>query len=440
MAGEFYLSNVTGQFDWGSIIDQIIQLKSKPLQDIQKQTQQYSQQKDILSGIASSLSAFSSTISGVNIDDLFRAKKADVSDPNVISVNVSQDAPDINFSVNVNKLAQKEILVYGNGFSSLTENIGTSGTFTLRYYTSLTDYKDFTISYNSTDTLQDIVNKINSVQNYVKASVYYDGTNYKLMLSETDEANSTVETAPDLSTKAIHLVGNLPYQFGYNLLIQGAQNAQIQIGSGTPISNPSNTFSNVFSGVSITAKSVGSSNVSIQEDNSKVTDFLNSVLKAYNDVVKKVSEATGLNAPFQGNSVVRGILTDLSTLLDPLVRMGIINYNEDGTASLNTDMLSSLMNSDRNNVYNTLTRLKDALSNYLSKQSNFFNSLIGEYQSRIYSLQKRYEEISQQLAKEEESLRLEFSKVEAFMLQANNIKQRLQDFIVTLSQMQGGKG
>ena len=32
MAGEIYFNNLTGKFDWGSIIDQIIRIKSLPLQ------------------------------------------------------------------------------------------------------------------------------------------------------------------------------------------------------------------------------------------------------------------------------------------------------------------------------------------------------------------------------------------------------------------------
>ena len=40
MAGEIYFNNLTGKFDWGSIIDQIIRIKSLPLQRLSQEAQQ----------------------------------------------------------------------------------------------------------------------------------------------------------------------------------------------------------------------------------------------------------------------------------------------------------------------------------------------------------------------------------------------------------------
>jgi flagellar hook-associated protein 2 len=46
--------------------------------------------------------------------------------------------------------------------------------------------ESFSIDYSAGDTLEDLVNAINSAQDRVKASIYYDGSSYRLMLSESD--------------------------------------------------------------------------------------------------------------------------------------------------------------------------------------------------------------------------------------------------------------
>jgi flagellar hook-associated protein 2 len=45
----------------------------------------------------------------------------------------------------------------------------------------------------------------------------------------------------------------------------------------------------------------------------------------------------------------------------------------------------------------------------------------------------------EQLLKEEQKLKLEFSKVEMFMKQAQETIERIKSFIISLSEMQGGK-
>jgi len=47
--------------------------------------------------------------------------------------------------------------------------------------------------------------------------------------------------------------------------------------------------------------------------------------------------------------------------------------------------------------------------------------------------------LGEQLAKEEQRLRIEYAKVEAFINRSQEIMARLQSFIVSLSEMQGGK-
>ena len=439
MAGEFYFSGLTGAFDWGNIIQNIITVKSIPIQRLSEEKKVISQKLELLGQLSESIDSLKNLLENFNLEDALNTKKAIVSNSDIVSVSVSNNAPEISFSVSVLQTAQKEILVYDAGFNSLDETIGSNGSFTLRYYTDSTNYVEFNIEYSSTDTLRDVVNKINEAQDYVRASIYYDGSKYKLMLTETSEANSSVETASDLSVKAIHLIGTLPPQFGSNVLIQQAKNAQIQIGNGSPITSPSNTFENVLDGITITAKEVGSSEVEITQSFGKISKFLNEFVKTYNEVVNQVKSLTlGEKAPFRGENSIMDVKFRLADTINPLIELGLIEVNEDGTIKVSGNLNQVINeNPDRFEIkFNEFLNTAKAVINFQSENFSEFKKILQEKTERI---DERIRVLSQRLVEEEELLKRQFAQLEDFIRYANDIKARLQQFIVSITEVGGDK-
>ena len=438
MAGELYFSGITGNFDWGSVLDRIMAVKQIPIQKLDLEKKVISQKLNAVDKFYSKLSEFKNLIENFNLDEALNFKKVNVSDENVVSVNVSNEAPEISFSVEVLNLAQKEILVYDTGFNSLDEQIGTSGSFTLRYYTDYTNYVEYTIDYSSTDTLEDIVRKINEAQDYVKASIYYDGSKYKLMLSETDEANSSVETALDLSTKAIHLLGTLPYQFGSNVLIQQAQNARIKIGQGNPIEDPSNIFENVINGITLTAKTPGTVTINVEKSYGKIENFLKNFTEKFNEIVNNVKDLTlGENAPFRGDNSIMGVKYQLANALNPLIELGIIEYNEDGTIAVSSN-LTQIIEENPDEFKTKFNEFLNTTKTFLNIQEESLKDYKEFLQEKSDRISERIKVLTQRLKTEEEILKKQFSQLEAFMNYANDIRERLKQFIVSLSEMTGG--
>jgi len=438
MAGEFYFHGLTGAFDWGSIVQSIIAVRSIPIQRLSEEKRATSQKLELLGKLSESINNLRSVLENFNLEQNLRKKNATVSNPEVLSLSALDNAPEVSFTVNVLQTAQKEILVYDTGFSSLNETLGADGVFTLRYYKDLDNFVEFNIEYSSGDTLRDIVNKINQVQGYVKASIYYDGQKYKLMLMESSESNSSVETASDLSVKVIHLLGTLPYQFRNNILIQPAKNTQIQIGNGLPISSPANTFENVLDGVSITVKQAGSSKVEIKQSFSGISEFLNNFAKTYNEIINQVkSLALGERAPFRGETSIKDLRFRLADTLNPLIELGIVGVNEDGTIKVSGNLEEVISkNADRfKSKFNEFLNTAKNLINLQSKSFSEFGKVLKEKTERI---DERIRILSQRLAKEEEILKKQFAQLEDFMRYANDIKARLQDLIVSISEA-GGK-
>ncbi len=438
MAGEIYFNNITGRFDWGSIIDQIIKLKSMPIQRLSQEAQQVKAKQDALSKLQQAVQDFSSLFNSLDVESLFKSKKATSSDSSVLTATANEQAPDIALNITINSLAQKEVLITVQGVSDLNQLLNW-GDFQIAYNTGA-GIEQFNVSAGG-GTLQDLVNAINnSAGSRITASIFYDGTSYKLMLSEKDEGASTVETASGSTVMSINglTVNGSPWSLDTTNPLQNASNARVQIGSNV-LTSPTNTFENLITGLNITVNKTGNAVVSVSDDYSKVSNFFEDFVKKYNAVISQVNQLTAKDALFQGDYTVVGIKTELSRMLDDLFANDLVNVKEDGTLETNPSAISAMASSNPEELKGIIQSLKDTVGAYLSNTSVSLQNFTSDYQSRLDQLNSRAQYLSEQLVNEEERLRLEYAKVEAFMNQAQDVMARLQAFVVSLSDMQGGK-
>ncbi len=441
MAGDFFVSGLTGSgFDGGAMVQQLLQLRSLPIQRLQVEKQEIEVKLSYLDELYNSVDSFYNLFSSLDVEELFKGKGATVSNGDVLSVSVTEDAPNVEFDVTVNSLSKGEIRASNGGVTNLTDTFAISGTLTLSYNTGSAT-ESFNINYSAGQTLEDLVNAINSAQDRVKASVYYDGNKYNLMLSESDVGASTVETDTVGGTYAISVSG-LPTELGTGLnTLQEAKNASITLGTGTPITSPTNTFENVISGITITVKDLGSSNVKVNDNYLKVSTFLNDFVKNYNEVVDMVDAFTsGENALFIGENTITNLKYGMANRLDPLIELGILNYDGDtGQISIDSGKLNDLLNSDTQRVKDAISNLKGSFGTYLEVQSNTFESFKNTLQERSDRVDERIQVLSLRLAQEEVLLRREFARLEAFISEADSLRQRFQQFMTSLSELGGNK-
>jgi len=441
MAGEIYFSNITGKFDWGSIVDQILRIKSLPLERMAQESAQIKAKQESLSKLANAIDAFNNLFSNLSVEDLFKQKSATSSNTDVLTATASADAPNVTLNVTVERLASKEIMLSRGGVRDLNDTI-TWNDFQLRYAKDDGDYETFSISAGS-GKLEDLVRQINErAGSRIVASIFYDGTKYRLMLSEKNEADSRLETDPSTYTFVISETGmNLNGTDGldYDNPLQLAKNAQITIGS-TTFSNPSNTLENVITGLTIELKNTGSATITIRDDYSKVKNFFSDFVNKYNAVVKQINEMTDKDKGlFQGDQIITGVKNSLANMLDPLFRYGIVSYNEDGTLTFNGSAVDELASNNPQELKTLIEGLKISYGTYLEQTRIDFQFFINDYQSRIDDINERMAKFQEQLIEEEQRLKREFSSVEVFINQAQEIMERMRIFIVSLSEMQGGK-
>lgn len=442
MAGEIYFNNLTGKFDWGSIIDQMIKIKSLPLQRLSQEAQQIQARQSALQKLTEAVKGLFQTFESLNVSDLFKGKKAESSDSSVLTATAIENTPNVTLNITVNQLAQKEVLITTQGVSDINQNISWNN-FRIAYNTG-SQYLRFDIPSGS-GKLSDLVNAINNIAgDKVVASIFYDGSQYKLMLSEKDEGVSNVETTYDynnsryitvISFEEFPVINSQLWDVDTANPLQQARNAQISIGS-TNITSPTNRFENIIAGLNVEVKKTGSATVNVRDDYSKVASFFSDFVKNYNAVISQVNQLTDKGALFQGDYSITGIKTELSRMLDDLFANDLVNIKEDGTLEVNTSAINSLTGSNPQKMGDIISRLKDMIGSYALRTSTTLGIFGNDLQIRLDQINSRAKELGERLVREEERLRLEFAKVEAFINKAQETMARLQAFIISLSDMQ----
>lgn len=436
---DLYISGLTGTFDTDGMVKKLIQIKQQPLAKLAQQRAAVQGRVASLSNLHGAITGLQNFFNSLDVNSLFSSKRANSSNTSVLTATATNNTPNMTMTINVNRLAQTEIRSSIGGMNSLTSTFSSSGTMTLRYWTDNANSQTFSINYSAGQTLQDLVNSINSAQDKVRASVYYTGSDYRLLLTEADAKESTRETT---ETGFVIEVDGMPQELGGLETIQNAQNAAIRIGnSNTEITSPSNTFSNVVSGLEITVKERGSATVTVSEDYSRVNNVLNDFVSNFNAIVTVVNQMTGKGAQFQGDSTITTVKTGMLRMIDPLIRAGLINYSDkDGTISINSTALNNLSSSNPERLREILSNIRSNFTGQLNAWSNSISTYRNIGESQITSINRRITELQNYLTRYEERLRREYSQLEAFINQTNQISSRIQDFVTTLSEMtKGGK-
>ena len=87
-----------------------------------------------------------------------------------------------------------------------------------------------------------------------------------------------------------------------------------------------------------------------------------------------------------------------------------------------------------------ISTIKDSYTGYLEAERDVFKAFEDTFNAQIERIDERIQLLAQRLQQEEKLLRLEFSRLEAFISQANDIRDRLKQFMVSLSEInKGGK-
>lgn len=426
---DLYFSNITGVLDVDTIVNSLLKPKKLSLQKLAQKKAFYQANASSINNLLGALKEARSSLDSITLKNLSLRKRTEVSDPSILSASVSEKTPNLSLKVKVLQLSQEEIRISTLGVFNLNESLS-SGSFTLKYWTSDSNYTSYSLNFSG-GTLENLVDTINKSQDQVLASIFFDGTYYKLMLTEKKLSSSNKETSE--GSAVIEVEGNFP--LGTLETLQKAQNAKIQLGfSSSPIFSPTNIFENILPGLNLTVYKIGETSVSIKEDSSSINSILSEIVNKINGVIELVNSFSEKGSPFQGNSTITQIKVQIFNLFQPLIKWGIFNLSEKGKYFINTENLNLVLESNLERFQNTMFEVKENFVKGLDNLIKTFEVYKNTQNFRIRFLEEKISNLSEALSKEEKKLRLKFSQIEALMYENEQLRVRLENFAVSLTE------
>jgi flagellar hook-associated protein 2 len=239
------------------------------------------------------------------------------------------------YSIQVDKLA-KEQRTYSNTIASVGTALGQAGTLKLGVGTGATT--DITVA--ATDTIDDVISKINASGQRVTASSFYDGTAYRIQLRGQDTGAANALSITETGTT-----------FGFGVAantVQAAQDAQIKL-DGFTVKSATNQVVGAIRGVTLalTAETTDAVTVGVESDPSALKTKLNALVDSYNAVIAKVKDLAGNGTAkakdpnLAGDSTLRSITSRLSSALQT-IGSGTSAYKTLGSVGLAVDRTGKL--------------------------------------------------------------------------------------------------
>ncbi|BAF69756.1 flagellar filament capping protein FliD [Nitratiruptor sp. SB155-2] len=446
MAGEMSITGLTNTgFDYNAYLDKLAQLKSIPLQQMQAQQQKIIAKSTAIVQVKSALSDFLSPLTTLQDSSIYDKLDATLSNDNIASVSVDgTKAQPGSYNLEVVQLAKASSFLISPAQNVTDPNAAftDSGTLTINYKLDGTA-TSLDIDYTG-KSLADIVNEINQSAD-LEATMINSGSStspdYRILvtskktgidneitgISDSDGDNTTgFDTNSDPSTDP---------RASYTT--QAAQNAQIKL-NGIIIENATNTFSDVLSGVEITAQEVGTSSLTVAKDFSDIENSLDTIVSAYNTLKDTINQVTAKGQPLQGEGSLSRITTTIFNKLNSVLgQYGLLDTTGEGEAAtgklvLKKDALESLFNDPNFDAKTTFTNMARDLESYVNNYTDNMTLINERYLEQSDRIQKEIEEKSERIQKEIDALRTRYAKINVYLSQLQDTRLRIENFTKAL--------
>ncbi len=348
-----------GPLDVNDLVNKIIYAKSYPLNTYQNEIYNYEAEKKALQTLNTKVSSLQSVSENLANFDSISTGSASVSNEDILTATTQSGAQNGDYYIIVRQLATVES-DSSDGFSSPSDNVLTDGTTFSITQNGKTKNIDITGDTRSLTGLRDAINNLDELD--VRATIIYDGSDYKLQITSTETGSDYAFTISDSSV-------------GTNMTEKiSAQDALINVNTtdaGDAITRSSNTISDVIEGVTLNLKEADASKtvtLKISNDFSNVESKLNDFISKYNDIIGYLNKqftynsAAGKAGILSGNSAALSVQSSIQSMITSqiegsnssdtyksLIDIGI-KMNNDGTIYLDTDKLETALQNDYQGV------------------------------------------------------------------------------------------
>ena len=414
-------SGIGSGIDTDSIIESFVYSERAPIRAMEEKVDDYSSRLSNVQGLNSKLQSLQTLMSDMSSIGEFLAYSATSTDEDAVTVTASGEATPGTYKVNVNALAQAERR-YSSGFAEVdVAGAAGSGTLTIDVGGDTVD-----ITVEATDTIEDVVNKINASGLEVTAGIFNDGTSNYIQVSGKETG---VENAISITEGAGLTLG---LDDATANIYQAAQDASITF-DGYTVTSASNTIEDILPGVTITLNDESADDfyVKIEADPAEIQGKVEEFVSTYNDIMNMIqrdngSDSTMRTLQMQLSSMIASEVAGLGSGFSALSQIGI-STNSDSTLSLDTEELEDAINSDPQSVAKLFTGTDD---DSVDGMSDMLDSLIETYVSSVDGILTAQEtgindairrledsilQAEQRVDEYEEGLRAQFTQMEVML-------------------------
>lgn len=359
--------------DFQSVIQRSVAIASLPMSQLQSQKQTLQNQSSAVSGLKTQFDSLKTSLQNLTNVTKTRPLTSSSSTSTVATVRTEAKALPGSYQLEVVSLGSSTNAMSSAGGTTVsdpvTQNIGSSGAFTLTVNGKQTE---LTLGTNSLSGLADAINALPDGD--VRATIINMGgsgaPDYRLAVRGKNLAADTISLQ----------------QNGTDLLdtVSTGSNGSVRInGNPTPVPINSNKLT-LAPGITATISSVGTTNLSVDRDDSSVSGALTSLVNAYNNASAEVDKQRGKGGVLAGQSVISTLSQSLRGLATTTVDGGTISsltelgisFTREGKLSFDATVFQERMSKDRPGVEAFLNGTGD--NGFLNAAGKIMDQLSGE--------------------------------------------------------------
>jgi len=379
---------------------------------------------------------------------LYDNRSVDI-DGDSIKMSVDANADEQEFSIDVSKLATKQIEESGSFASQDTKIATASGSLTLNV-----NGKDYTINYDDTTTLKDLKNSINTVagEDIDATIVQVADDDFRLVLSSTNTGANQDITLSDndgnLSDDGGTSGGGTKLTSDFSDL-QTGEDAQFTF-NGQSITRSSNNIDDLITGYHITLKQTGVSNVNVTEDRDEILSRIDSFVEKYNSAIDELDKMTKASTDasergiFSNESTIKGLKSTIQNMVESVGGgVGMLydygfDIDKEGKLSVDKTVINDKLDNDSANfqaffsggtflkddsttveVDGAFSELGDILGTY-TKTGGMLDNLDESMDEYLSELQDRKTDVTQQLDSRYAILKKKFTAYDIMISKLNS--------------------
>jgi len=401
--------------DVNSIVSQLMAIERQPIDRLDTKQSLITAQISAYGRFSGKLSDFQDAMEKLSSASEFQIFSGVSNDESTFTAEVDSDASAGSYSVAVTALAERD-KVASNAFTDTASTVG-EGTLTIF---AGSDSFDVVID-GTNNTVAGIRNAINNATDNtgVTASIVTDDDGAHIVLSSDDTGteNALKVTVADLSDGSNiddSGLSSLAYEAGvvvHRAAISTAADAVVNI-DGFTVTSSSNTITGAVSGLTINAKSVGSSTLDVTRDDAAITESVQSFSDAYNALRTEIksqrsgqleADSTLLTLERQLSSILNSGSTITGSSFSYVSQIGL-STDDTGTMSINSSKLTEVMSSDFSSFVNLFSASGEGIAVKLEAMADQFLESGGLIDARKTGLDDQLDRIEDQKFRIEDRL------------------------------------